>query len=171
MRSEASNEDSRQVDEQPLRSRALTALAVHCLVAAACSRAARHGREDSRALLMSAHSTHDAGGQALPGKRPYSPCAGRNFPIRPLLRRHASAHGAFRWMPARSAPGSGRAMPIKFRQGRRDRVLDGTAGRSCRGRSISSSSPTIPTIWASSPTCSLESPSSSPIRWAANGTT
>ena len=62
--------------------------------------------------------------QAHSTKPPYSPYAGRDFPTRPLLRRHASAHGVlvgrrrFR-VPARSA------RRLSLRQGRGGDLVDG----------------------------------------------
>ena len=87
--------------------------------------------------------------KVFPTKPAYSPYAGRNFPTRPLLRRHAPAHrvldgcGRVRGAPRRPAT------PIASRGARRS-PRTAASRSSCRGRSTSWSWPITPTAWASS---------------------
>ena len=66
--------------------------------------------------------------RVFPAKRAYSPYAGRNFPTRPLLRRHPSPHDVlFRCRRFRRAPVAERR--LSFCQRRGDHRLIGTTGK------------------------------------------
>ena len=78
----------------------------------------------------------EAAEKAFPAKPPYSPYAGRNFPTRPLLRRHASAHFVFDGRGRVWLPGSARRTPIASPRARRSSLRVGSVP-SCRGRWIS----------------------------------
>ena len=108
--------------------------------------------------------------KVFPPSRPYSPYAGRNFPTRPLFgdtHLHTGVLDGRRRLrrPARPA---GR---LSLRRGEEIIGVERPARRSSRARSTSSWSPTTRTTWASFPTSSPASPSCSPTRRAASGTT
>ena len=121
------------------------------------------------AAVLMAVSVHaqDAGNPegagAVKSKQTYSPAAGWNYPRR-VYWGDTHLHTVVlvgRRRLRRAARAAGR---LPLRQGRGGHGLQRPAGASCRGRSTSSSSPTTPTTWASSRTCSPASPRSWPTR-------
>ena len=98
----------------------------------------------------------------FPAKRPYSPWAGRNFPTRPFFG-DTHLHTMFSRRRRRIRRAAQPERRLSLRQGRGDHGVVGTAGKACHGRSIFSSLPTTPTIWAFFPTSLPASPTSWPI--------
>ena len=111
----------------------------------------------------------DTAAKLYPVKRPYSPWAGRNFPSRPFFG-DTHLHTSFSMDAGAFGARLGPADAYRFAKG--EEVMASSANRrSCRGRSISSSSRITPTIWVSSLISWQESLNFWPIRWGANGTT
>ena len=101
--------------------------------------------------------TAEEAAKLYPGKPPYSPYAGRDFPTRPFFG-DTHLHTSSRWMPVPSALGSTRATPTASRAASRSRRRAASPSSS-RGRSTSSSSPITRTTWVSSRICLRASPS------------
>ena len=145
----------------------------HSTVARRLARATSdRGRADADRTRLRAGEAASAGSAEgrIPRERRAAPqsavllaVSGLELPDARLLGRHARAHERRRWMPARSAVASGSKRPTASHAARKS-PRRWASGCGSPGRSTSSRSPTTPTTWDSSRTCSPASRTCSRIR-------